>query len=84
MCVRVCVFWESMDISGFGVHNVPSLPSSLISPIYYLSWSDGVIISPASGYGKWPHTLFTHAKMLIDGSFIYIFPQCQSHSSYFF
>lgn len=60
-----------------------SSPNSLLS-IYYLSWSDGVIISPASGYGKWPHALFTHAKMLIDDSFIYIFPQCRSYCSYFF
>lgn len=46
--------------------------------------SDGVIISPASGYGKWPHALFTYAKMLIDDSFIYIFPQCQTHFSHCF
>lgn len=61
-------------------------PAFSISPlqlITFASWSDGVIISPASGYGKWPHALFIHAKMLIDDSFIYIFPHCQSNLSHF-
>lgn len=65
--------------------NIPSLlhtPSPL-QIITLAGWSDGVIISPASGYRKWPHALFTHAKMLIDDSFIYIFLSFQSHISHF-
>lgn len=81
MCLCVCVCaclgkWGNEGITGHVISTAFSLSS-------FFSWSDGVIISSASGNGKWPHALFKHAKMLIDDSLIYIFPQCRSHSSHF-
>lgn len=81
MCVS---FWASWGIRRLGVAycNIPSF--SPLQLITLASWSDGVIISPASGYGKWPHALFTHAKMLIDDSFyLYISPTPESFLTFF-
>lgn len=73
--VSICVLYLCVgrnDVLGEVGNNTS--PHSPLQIITLASWSDGVIISPASGYRKWPHALFTHAKMLIDDSFIYIFP----------
>ena len=83
MCILYLCVWGIEALCDWGCIISPALPNPPSTPIYYLGWSDGVIIPPASGYGKWPHALFTYAKILIDDSFIYKLPQCQSHFSLF-